>query len=129
MGPRSRRERTGLRLASICRVTVPGLSCQFEVKEIHMRELTLLETVYLAGLLLCSLVLPLLASFQRSRDPFRRRLSMRTLWTGQAVIALAGLAILASAVLAPFAFGFGVLICVGFAFVLCRWFRAGPSAA
>jgi hypothetical protein len=47
-----------------------------------MRELTLLETGYLVGLGLLSLVLPLLMSFRGPLDTTTRKSCMKTVWTG-----------------------------------------------
>lgn len=78
-----------------------------------MRELTLLETGYLGGLLLLSLVLPLWLSVHGSRDVANRKLCLRTVWAGQALLTLAGLAVLVSVTLAPYAVVFGVMGCGG----------------
>jgi hypothetical protein len=86
---------------------------RFSRKAIDMRELTLLETGYLAaGLPLC-LVLPLLMSFRGPQDAAARRSCLRVVWTGQAFLALAGLTVLASATLAPYAAAFAVVSCIG----------------
>jgi len=42
-------------------------------KAIYMRELTLLETGYLAGLLLLSLALPMLMSIRSPLDPATKK--------------------------------------------------------
>ncbi len=73
-----------------------------------MRELTLLETGYLAGLLLLSLVLPLLLSFRGQRSTSDRRPLLTTVWCGQIFGAICGIGVLASEAIAPFAFGLGV---------------------
>jgi hypothetical protein len=96
---------------------------------IDMRELTILETVFLATLLLFSLVLPLLMSFRGPQDPVRRSSCMKTVWTGQALGALSAITVLALARLAPFATVFGLMSCAGCAFVLLRQFRAAAIAA
>jgi hypothetical protein len=93
-----------------------------------MRELTLLETGYLGGLLLLSLVLPLIMSFYGPRDAVARRRCLRIVWMGQVSGAVAGLTVLASRSLAPYAAAFGILSCVGFAAALFREFRAGGGA-
>lgn len=93
-----------------------------------MRELTLLETGYVAGMLLLSLVLPLLMSICGPRDEATKRSSMRPVWIGQALLAVAGLAVLASAPVAPYAGVFGVLSCVFCTLVLLRQFRAAHPA-
>jgi hypothetical protein len=76
-----------------------------------MRDLTLLDTGYLAGLLILSLVLPLMPSLRRSRQPVSRRSCLRTVWTGQALLVIAAVGVLASTVAAPFAMLFGLLSC------------------
>jgi hypothetical protein len=98
-------------------------SVRLNSKAIDMREITLLETGYLAGLLLLSLALPLL-SFRRPQDAATRRSCMKTVWTGQTLLAIAGLTVLASSLLAPYAAGFGLVICVACTFVLLRQFQA-----
>jgi hypothetical protein len=87
-----------------------------------MRELTLLETGYLAGILLLSLVLPLLMSARNPRRASTRRACMNILWIGQALGAIAGVAALASASLAPYAFAFGATSCVCCALLMFRHF-------
>ena len=89
-----------------------------------MRELTLLETVYLAGMLLLSLVLPLLMSIRAPQDEATTRSCMKLLWTGQALLAVAGLAVLASASVAPYASAFCVMSCICCTLLLLRQFRA-----
>ena len=91
-----------------------------------MRELSLLETGYLAGLLLLSLVLPLLMSFRAPPAPAVRRSSLRTVWVGQGFGALAAAVVLASAALAPYAVAFGLFSCAGCVLVLLGQFRAVP---
>jgi hypothetical protein len=89
-----------------------------------MRELTILETGYLAsGLLLC-LVLPLMMSFHSPSDAAFRRSCMKIVWAGQALLTFAGLAVLASAPLAPYAAALGLVSCTWCAVVLHRQFRA-----
>ena len=93
-----------------------------------MRELTLVETGYLgAGLLLC-LVLPLLMSFRGPQDAAVRGSCMRIVWTGQGFLTLAGLAVLASAPLAPYAAAFAFVGCIGCALLLLRQCRAARTA-
>ena len=89
-----------------------------------MREMTFLETGYLAGLLLLSPVLPLLMSLRGPRDTETRRSCMKMVWIGQTLGAVAGLAVLTSASAAPYAAGFGVMSCLGCTLVLLRQFRA-----
>lgn len=89
-----------------------------------MRELTLLETSYLAGLVLLSLLLPTMMSFRGPREAKRRRSCMRTVWIGQVSCAAAGVAILAAPWKGPFAALLGLTICLGAALVLLRQSRA-----
>ncbi len=93
-----------------------------------MRELTLLETGYLSGLLLLSLLLPLLMSFRDPRDRVTRISCLKTVWMGQTLGAFTGLAVLASAPVAPYAAAFGLLSCIGCALVLLRQIRAARPA-
>lgn len=93
-----------------------------------MRELTLLESGYLAGLLLLSLVLPLLLSFRGPQDAGTRRFSLKVVWLAQMLGALAAVGVLASANVAPFAAAFGLLSCAGCALRLLRQFRAARPA-
>jgi len=85
-----------------------------------MRELTLLETGYLAGLMLLSLVLPLMMSLSGPRAARTRGACMKTVWLGQAFGAFAGLMVLASAPAAPFAAVFGFVSCIGCAIICHR---------
>jgi len=94
-----------------------------------MRELTLLETGYLAGLLLLTLVLPLMISLNGPRTARPRRSCMKTVWLGQAFGAFAGLTVLASAPAAPFAAVSGLMSCIGCALVLVRQFQAARAAS
>jgi hypothetical protein len=98
-------------------------------KAIYMRELTLLETGYLAGLTLLSLVLPLLMSFRSPQDAATKKSCMKTVWTGQAFLALALVVVRASAPFAPYAAAFGLVSCIWCALVLHRQFRAAPRTA
>ena len=88
-----------------------------------MRELTLLETGYLAGMLLLSLVLPLLMSTCAPRGAATKRSCMKLVWIGQALLAVAGLAVLTSASVARYATAFGVMNCICCTFLLLRQFR------
>lgn len=83
-----------------------------------MRELTLLETGYLAGLLLLSLVLPLLMSLRGQRKGAIRRADLKTVLCGQLLGAVAGLGVLGSASLAPYAVGLALVSCLVCAFGL-----------
>lgn len=89
-----------------------------------MRELTLLETGFLVGGLLLSLVLPLLVSFRGPTDAAIRRHSMKILWIGQGILAVAGLVVLTSASLAPYAAAFGLLSSVICVSLLLRRFQS-----
>ena len=100
------------------------LVVRFHTTVTAMRELTLLETGYLAGMLLLSLVLPLLMSICGRRDEATKRSCMRPVWIGQALLAVAGLAVLASAPVAPYALVFEVMSCICCTIVLLRQFRA-----
>jgi hypothetical protein len=88
-----------------------------------MSELTLIETGYLAGGLLLCLVLPLLMSFRAPQDAAAMRDCMKTVWLGQALLTFAGLAVLASAPLAPYAAAFGLVSCMACALLLLRQCR------
>ena len=66
-----------------------------------MRDLTLLDTCYLVGLLLVSLALPLMLSLRSPRQIALPRSCMRTVWLGQALLGIAGLVVLASSAAAP----------------------------
>lgn len=92
-----------------------------------MRELTLLETGYLSGGLLLCLALPLLMSFRGPQGAAARRPCLRTVWTGQMLLACAGLAVLASAPVAPYAAAFGLLGYSVCTFVLVRQLRAART--
>jgi hypothetical protein len=74
-----------------------------------MRELTLLETGYLASLLLASLVLPVLLSVL-SPDGRTKILSTRIVWAGQLILSAAALTLLFSPPLTLFAAIFGVVV-------------------
>ena len=92
-----------------------------------MRELTLLDTGYLAGLLFVSLVLPLVMSFHSPQSEATRRLCMRTVWTGQVLLGFIALVVLVSTQSAPYATAFGLVSCICCALVLLRQFRAMVS--
>src|SRR6266542_162533 len=93
-----------------------------------MRELTLLETGYLAGLLLFSLVLPLMMSFCGPRRAATKKSCMNTVWMGEALGAFAALVVLASPPSAPYAAAFGLVSCIYCALVLLRQIRATRTA-
>jgi len=88
-----------------------------------MREPTLLETGHLAGLLLLSLVPPLLMSFRGPTDAATGRSCLKTVWIGQLLGAFAGVVVLGSGLLAPYAAAFGLLSYICCAVVLRRHFR------
>ena len=89
-----------------------------------MSGLNLLETGCLASLLLLSLVLPLMMSASASAGRDQRKLGLRTVWTGQTLIALAALVVLLSPAAALYATVFGALSCLGCAVMLRRQVRA-----
>ncbi len=89
-----------------------------------MRELALTETGYLAGLLILSLVLPLLMSFRGLCTAPDRRSGTRIVWLGQTLVAFAAIVVLASSPLASYAAGFGLVSCIACALVLLSHFRA-----
>jgi hypothetical protein len=93
-----------------------------------MRELTLPETGYLAGGLLLCLVLPLMMSFRSPRNVATKRLCMKTVWTGQGLLTLAGAAVLVSASVAPYAATCGLLSWIACVFVLLRQFEVVQTA-
>jgi hypothetical protein len=89
-----------------------------------MRELTLLETVYLcAGLLLC-LVLPMMMSAYAPQNMATRRSCTKIVWTGQVLLAIAGMVVLFSAAAALYAVVIGSVSYLGCAFALRRKIRA-----
>ena len=100
------------------------LVVRFNTTVIAMREMTLLETGYLAGMLLLSSVLPLLMCICGPRDEATQRSCMRLVWIGQGLLAVAALTVLASAAVAPYAVVFGVMSCLCCTLVLLRQFRA-----
>ena len=93
-----------------------------------MRELTLLETGYLVGLGLLSLVLPLLMSFRDPLESAARESGMKTVWTGVILLAIAIVVVRVSAPFAPYAAGFGLVSYIACVFVLLRQFRAVRTA-
>jgi hypothetical protein len=103
-----------------------GLS-EYE-KDHYMRELTILETGYLAAGLLLSLVLPLLISFRGPVDAAARRECMKIVWTGQTLLTIAGLTVLVSPILAPYAAGLGLVGCIACAVLLLRRFQVVRTA-
>src|SRR6185436_21060721 len=97
-------------------------------KAIDMRELSLLETGYLVGLGLLSLVLPLMMSFRGPLDPAIRKSCMKTVWMGLWLGVFAVVVVRASALFAPYAAVFGLVSCIWCALVLRRQFRAVRTA-
>jgi hypothetical protein len=93
-----------------------------------MREITLLETGCLAGGLLLYLVLPLLMSFRGPPDTTARRSCLKTVWAGQLLLALAGLTVLVSPLLASYAAAFGLAGWLACAFRLLRQFRVARTS-
>ena len=79
-------------------------------------------------MLLLSLVLPLLMSTCGPREAATKRSCMKTVWIGQALLAAAGLVVLASASVAPYATALGAMRCFCCTLVLLRQFRAIRSA-
>jgi hypothetical protein len=85
-----------------------------------MRELTLIETLCLcAGLLLC-LVLPMMMSAYAPQNMPAKRSCMKVVWTGQVLLAIAGLVILFSESAALYAIVIGSVGYIGCAFLLRR---------
>ena len=74
-----------------------------------MRELSLLETGYLASLLLASLVLPVLLS-ALSPSGRARKTSTRIVWVGQLILGASGTTLLLSSTFSIFAAIFGVVV-------------------
>ena len=93
-----------------------------------MRDLTLLESGLLAGGLVLCLLLPLLISLRGPMDGATRKSCMRIVWTGQAILTGAGIAVLASSSLAPFAAALGLFSYLACALVLLRRFQGGHTA-
>jgi hypothetical protein len=79
-----------------------------------MRELTFLETGYMASLLLASLVLPILLSVLAPVGKARKT-SARIVWSGQLILSAAGLTVLMSAAMAIYAALFAVIVVMMFA--------------
>lgn len=93
-----------------------------------MRDLTLLETGFLAGGLVLCLVLPLLMSIRGPLGGATRESCMRIVWTGQAILTGAGISVLASSPLAPFAAALGLMGYIGCVLVLLRRLRNAETA-
>lgn len=96
-------------------------------KDIDIRELSLLETSYLVGLGLLSLVLPLMMSFRGPQDAATKRSGMRTVWVGVALLTFAMMVVRLSAPFAPYAAVFGLVSCIWCALVLGRQFQAAST--
>lgn len=92
-----------------------------------MRELTLIETGYLAGLLLLSLLLPLLLSGRAPQDKPSRKAVMKPVWIGQALAAMGGVVVLGSVTLAPYAAAVALVSYLGCALALHRKLQAARS--
>ena len=88
-----------------------------------MRGITLLETGFLAGLLVLSLVLPLRMSFRSPQDAAIRKSCLKIIWAAQAFLALAAMVVLASSPFAPYATAFGLVGFLWCALALHRQFR------
>jgi len=68
-----------------------------------MRDLTLLETIYLSVLLFLSLLPPLLMSFRAPKSAAARRSGMKIVWSGQMIGAVAALVVIVSGPTASYA--------------------------
>lgn len=93
-----------------------------------MRELNLFETGWLSLLLLLSLVLPMAMSFWGPRSGDARKACMRTVWIGQILGAVAGLALLMVPQSAVYVAVFGLLSCASCAVVLRRQIRGAVTS-
>lgn len=93
-----------------------------------MRDLTLLETGFLAGGLVLCLVLPLLMSVRGPLGGAARESCMRIVWTGQAILTGACLAVLASSPVAPYAAALGLMGYTGCVGMLLRRLRSADMA-
>lgn len=91
-----------------------------------VRELSLFDTGLLSVLLCLSLVLPMVMSLRNPRRELGRD-CIKMVWAGQLVGALAGVIVLVSARLAPFAVGIAVVSCLGLAAKLLRKTRSGET--
>ena len=93
-----------------------------------MRDMTLLDTSCLAGLLLFSMVLPLMLSWRVPRQSPSRCSCLWAVWLGQGLLGIAGVAVLVSPVAAPFAVAFGAWSCaVGAAVVHSQLRSVSPD--
>lgn len=93
-----------------------------------MREFELLDTACLSILLMLALVLPLMLTFRPPLDETLRKKCMRIVWTGQALLAAAGVLVLASSLLVPLATLLGALSIVFCALKLQRMTRLANRA-
>ena len=91
-----------------------------------MRELTSLETGYLAGLLLLSLVLPVMMSLRGPHIETARKSCLATVWLGQALCAIAAVVVQVSAAFAPYAAMCGLVSYAWCTLTLCRQLRSAP---
>jgi hypothetical protein len=82
------------------------------------RDLGLLDAGCISGLLVFSLVLPLMLSWRVPQQSPSRRSCLWTVWLGQALLCIGGVAVLASPVAAPFSVAFGAWSCAVCAAVL-----------
>ena len=80
-----------------------------------MRELTLIETGYFAGLLVLSLVMPLMVSSRGVRSVAAKRNCVGLVWIAQVILALGAIGVLASTTVALYAL---VLALVGWSWCL-----------
>jgi len=85
-----------------------------------MRELTLIETGYSAGLLVLSLVLPLMVSLSGARSAAARGNCIRMVWVGQVVLAMGGVGVLVSSAVAVYALALAVMGWIACVVVLKR---------
>lgn len=93
-----------------------------------MHALTPLETGFLAGGLVLCLVLPLLMSFRGPLDRGTKTACMRIVWTGQTLLLLAGITVLASSFVAPFAALLGLMGYIACIIALLHQFSRARSA-
>ena len=76
-----------------------------------MHELSLLDTLGVCLLLVLCLILPLMLSFRPRQDSLQKKACVKLVWMGQICLSLAGIAIFASAIAAPYALVLGALGC------------------
>lgn len=92
-----------------------------------MRDMTLLDTGLLAGLLLLSLAVSLLPGLLWPRRLPLPRACVWIVGLGQAALGLAGVVVLASAAAAPFAFLCAGLSCAACVAALRRWLQSDAA--